>query len=60
MDQCSKKILSMTITDKRETQLKSTNMEKLGLQKCLREVRDLHVTELTTDAHPQITKFMSE
>lgn len=54
-------ILALAIVDKRECALKSTNMEKLGLQRAMAEVtsKDLVIKELVTDAHPQIQAMMS-
>jgi len=62
MEHDSKDILDMVIIDKRETGMKSTNMEKLALQRGLQNLqsRGLKVAELVTDAHTQIAKMMSE
>jgi hypothetical protein len=55
-------ILALAIVDKRECALKSTNMEKLGLQRAMAELtsKDLVIKELVTDAHPQIRAMMSK
>ena len=53
-------IVSTVVIDKRETELKSVNMEKLALQRSLALVDSLQVTELVTDAHVQISALMSE
>ena len=60
MDQGSKKIIAMSVTDKREAELKSVNMEKIGLEKCLTQTAQLNIEEITTDAHPQISKYLCE
>jgi hypothetical protein len=54
MAQGTNDIVAISITDKREVVLKSPNMEKLGL---IRQLSDFEVTvsEVATDAHPQIT-----
>lgn len=55
-------VVSMAIIDKRQTSLKSVNMEKLGLIQCLDELEEkgMAVKELVTDAHLQIQAFMSK
>lgn len=60
IDHDTKDIVSMVQVDKRETELKSTNMEKLGLKKTLVEVQEagLTLSELVTDAHVQIASMM--
>ena len=55
----TKKIPSLTNTDKREVDLKSTNMELKGLMKCLEELREKNIVALATDAHTQITSHLS-
>ena len=58
MDQETNKIVALSVTDKREVGLKSPNMEKEGLKKCLNMCDKLHVSEITTDAHTQIAAFL--
>ena len=60
MDQVTKHIVAMSVTDKREVDLKSTLMEKVGLVKCLAQLQQhgCTVKEITTDAHPQISCFL--
>ena len=62
MDYETKCILSTVIIDKRETKRKSTNMEREGLIRALKEVQDmgLVVKELVTDGHPGIAKMISK
>lgn len=58
----TKDVVAMSIVDKREANLKSPNMEKIGLQRALKQLTDakLTVSELVTDAHPQIAAMMSK
>jgi len=59
MDTHSGSIVSTIVVDKREVNLKSPNMEKVGLQKSLTLLAGtLNVTELVTDAHTQIAAFL--
>lgn len=53
-------ILDLQIVDKREVALKSPNMEKEGLIKCLASMAEsgILIGELVTDAHRQIACFM--
>ena len=62
MDHDSHRILSMQLLDKRQVQLKSPNMEKLGCQQALREIKGkgIKVTEFVTDAHKQVAKMISK
>lgn len=62
MEYESKMILSTVVIDKRETQLKSPNMEREGLVRALAEVQSmgLVVKELITDGHTSIAKMMSK
>lgn len=62
MDNSSKKILTVRTVDKRETQLKSTTMEKEGFQRVMKELKDkqVKVTEVVTDAHISIGALMSK
>ena len=52
MDADTEQIVHCEIVDKREVQLKSPNMERLGLQRSLNHLSDssVSVTELVTDA----------
>jgi len=59
MDCHSGSIVSTVVVDKREVNLKSLNMEKLGLQRSLTLLAGtVNVTELVTDAHTQIAAFL--
>ena len=51
--------MAIAVTDKREANLKSPNMELLGLKKYLKQLSNLgiEVEEVTTDAYPQIAAF---
>lgn len=62
MDYNSKKIVSIQTVDKRQTERKSVNMEKLGFIQGMTDVRalGLSVKEIVTDAHPGITSVMSK
>ncbi|KAL5006833.1 hypothetical protein ScPMuIL_015639, partial [Solemya velum] len=62
MDNSSKKILTVRTVDKRETQLKSTTMEKEGFQRVMKELKDkqVKVTEVVTDAHISIGALMKK
>ena len=63
MDQTTGLILHSEIVDKRETQLKSPNMEKLGLQRSLQYLKSLpgvQIEELTTDASITIIATMGK
>ena len=62
MEYHKKKILDLQVVDKRETNLKSPNMELKGLQKVLTHlaVNHLKVVEIVTDAHPQIVALLSK
>lgn len=57
----SKRIVSLITLDKRQTQGKSSNLEKLGFQKSMEELaqKGCSVTEVVTDAHMQISSIMS-
>lgn len=52
----------MSIVDKREAERKSPNMEKIGLERCLQQLRNanLQPKELVTDAHTVIASMMSK
>ena len=60
MEYTTKDILSVVVVDKRETELKSPNMEREGLKRALKELADkgVKVKELVTDGHPSIAKMM--
>lgn len=63
MDQTNKAIVAVEVVDKRETNLKSPNMEALGLQKAMRKLQvdhTVHIKEITTDAHVQIRAKLSK
>lgn len=61
MEYESKDIIACEILDKRMTAMKSTAMEKEGLVRALNDLvsKGLRVTEICTDAHPQITSMLS-
>ncbi|PIK35765.1 hypothetical protein BSL78_27409 [Apostichopus japonicus] len=52
-------ILDIQVVDKREADLKSTNMEKIAFLRALEtlEKSDVKVEEVVTDAHPQIKSY---
>ena len=53
-------IVSTITVDKRETALKSVNMEKLGLDRSLTLLAGhLQISDIVTDAHVQIAAFIS-
>lgn len=62
MENDSKKIISVKTMDKRETERKSANLEKLGFIRGMQDVRErgLQVKEVVTDAHLQIGAMMSK
>ena len=53
MEYNTKKIVAITTVDKRQTDRKSTNMEKKGLEVCLMSLmnKGCVIDELVTDAH---------
>ena len=55
-------ILAVVTIDKRETQLKSPNMEKLGWERAVTtvEAAGVKIQEMVTDAHVQITAAISK
>ncbi|PIK62610.1 hypothetical protein BSL78_00506 [Apostichopus japonicus] len=55
-------ILDIQVVDKREADLKSTNMEKIAFLRALEtlEKSDVKVEEVVTDAHPQIKSYLSK
>lgn len=62
MDNESKKILSLITMDKRQTEKKSSNMEKACFVRAMEELAEngVVVSEVVTDAHLQIGAVMSE
>ena len=62
MDYETGAILDMAVVDKRETGLKSPNMEVEGFTRLLKSLKQagVIVEEVVTDAHPQITALMSK
>ena len=58
----SKKVVSIITMDKRETEKKSTNLEKASFVKMMEELKDkdANVVEVVTDAHLQIGAVMSK
>ena len=62
MQEMNSDILAIVSVDKREANLKSTNMEVMGLRKALLflQERGLTVAEVVTDAHPQIPPLLSK
>lgn len=62
MENDSKKIISVKTMDKRETERKSANLEKLGFIRGMQDVRErgLQVKEVVTDAHLQIGAMMKK
>ncbi len=62
MEYETKNILASVFVDKRQTHLKSPNMEKEGLIKALKEVKAMGIVvkELVTDGHIAIAKMMSK
>ena len=51
----------MAFVDKRETALKSPNMEPLGLRRALKDLSDSGnvISEVVTDAHTQVPPILS-
>jgi hypothetical protein len=62
MDLETNKILDMVVVDKKQTALKSVNMEVLGFQTALNRLlkSGVKVTEVVTDARTQIRAKMSK
>ena len=59
MDCESMSIVSSVTVDKRETALKSVNMEKVALERSLALLAgQVTISELVTDAHVQIAAFI--
>ena len=61
MEHDSHDILAVMTVDKREAQLKSPNMEKIGWERAVTTLEDagVKIKEMVTDAHIQITAEMS-
>ena len=61
MEQNSKKILTLKTLDKRVTDRKSANMEKVSFQAAMTELHEkgVKVKEVVTDAHVGIGALMS-
>ena len=60
MGKDSTNIVALETFDKRETGRKSTNLEKLGSQRLVDDVKsNVNVKEVVTDAHLQIGASMS-
>ena len=55
-------IVGLHIVDKRQTELKSVNMEPYAFKQAMQKLvqRNINVTEVVTDAHITISAFMSE
>jgi hypothetical protein len=62
MENSTKKILSIVTIDKRQTDKKSALMEKGGFMKLMLDLEEKNITvsEVVTDAHPQIGAEMSK
>lgn len=62
MDFHCKDILHLEVVDKREANLKSPNMEPLGMRRTMAALTEngVEVAEIVTDAHPQITSIMKK
>ena len=54
--------MAIEFVDKREVDLKSPNMEPLGLRRALQALQadDLKIVEVVTDAHVQIPKILGK
>ena len=61
MDGSTKHIVSLLTLDKRKTDRKSCNLEKLGFQNTITDLRrkNCAIAEVVTDAHMQISSIMS-
>ena len=62
MEEDSHDIVSMLVLDKRQVQLKSTNMESRGFKRGMAGIvqKQMEVAEVVTDASTQITSVMSK
>jgi hypothetical protein len=61
LDYETKEIIDIEIEDKTKTDYKSGNMETAAFKRMMKNLTDagLTVSEVVTDAHPQITAVMS-
>ena len=60
MDTDTNRLVDVQVVDKRETELKSPRMEKIGLQRSLAALADeASIVELVTDASTSIAAIMS-
>ncbi|CAH1243083.1 Hypp7037 [Branchiostoma lanceolatum] len=61
IDNDTRAIVALEVVDKRETDKKSTVMEKEGFKRAMTSLLDqgVKVTEVCTDAHPQISALMN-
>ena len=60
MDVATNKILALSCIDCRQTELNSVIMERLGFQRAMEQIQQhVKVSEIVTDAHPQISALMS-
>ena len=62
MEHTTHNILCSVVVDKREVGLKSPNMEKLGLERALDELKSLgfNIVEMVTDAHIQVPPVLGK
>ena len=62
MEHTTKKIISMKMINKLQTNNISNNMEYVGFSAALEEIKDLNldVVEIATDCHSQITSKLSK
>ena len=61
MDIATRKVVDVQFVDKRETELKSPRMEKLGLQRALASIqKKIKVIELVTDASISISAMLGK
>lgn len=62
INQADKNILALEVVDKRECNLKSPLMEATGFRRALKDVEEagINVTQVVTDAHPQIASIMNK
>ena len=60
MDVATNKIIALSCIDCRQTELNSVIMERLGFQRAMEQImQQVEVSEIVTDAHPQISALMS-
>ncbi|XP_078679335.1 uncharacterized protein LOC144914988 [Branchiostoma floridae x Branchiostoma belcheri] len=62
IDNHTKSIVAVEVVDKRETNRKSTTMEKEGFKRTMDRLlgERVPITEVCTDAHPQISALMNQ